>query len=196
VGATGVFTADSGHFVVGGGNNQNLAGPTGNDTIWGSGNGDTIAGGPGSELKGVVGDNDEVDGTTGNDTIWASGNEETVNAGTGTDLIGASGNGNLINAGAGSDTIYSSGSGDTVSGNGNALIEEGGGSFTFLDTSNVYNDTIVGFDQAAGDRIDLVGGHGESAQSVNGGQDTLITLSDHSTILLKGITNLNSSFFS
>jgi hypothetical protein len=31
---------------------------------------------------------------------------------------------------------------------------------------------------------------------VNGGQDTLITLSDNSTILLKGITTLNSTLFS
>jgi hypothetical protein len=32
--------------------------------------------------------------------------------------------------------------------------------------------------------------------SANSGQDTLITLSDNSTILLKGVTTVNSGFFS
>jgi hypothetical protein len=71
-----------------------------------------------------------------------------------------------------------------------------------VDGPNAYADTVVGFSQSAGDRIDLTGsgntvsGAVASQTQVNGGQDTLITLTDSSTILLKGITHIDSSFFS
>jgi hypothetical protein len=80
------------------------------------------------------------------------------------------------------------------------LIEAAGSPFTFNDSSNLYADTVIGFDQGAGDRIhlttDTVWDALANSQLVNGGQDTLITLSDHSTILLKGVNSINSNFFS
>jgi hypothetical protein len=59
---------------------------------------------------------------------------------------------------------------------------------------------VTGFVQSAGDRIhlttDTVSNALAHSTSVNGGQDTLITLSDGSTILLKSVASINSSFFS
>jgi hypothetical protein len=69
----------------------------------------------------------------------------------------------------------------------------------FLDQTGVYADTIANFSQPNGDRIqlttDTVANALAHSQQVNGGQDTLITLSDNSTILLKGVSSIDSSFF-
>jgi hypothetical protein len=85
-------------------------------------------------------------------------------------------------------------------GSGQALIGLGAGPETFNDGSSVYADTVTGFVQSAGDRIhlttDTVSNALAHSTAVNSGQDTLISLSDGSTILLKGITSINSSFFS
>jgi hypothetical protein len=58
----------------------------------------------------------------------------------------------------------------------------------FLDQTGVYADTIANFSQPNGDRIhlttDTVSDALAHSQQVNGGADTLITLSDNSTILL------------
>jgi hypothetical protein len=67
----------------------------------------------------------------------------------------------------------------------------------FIASGAVYSDTIIGFAQANGDRIHLAAGDTVASSTlVNGGQDTLITLSNSSTILLKGVANLDPSFFS
>ena len=94
-----------------------------------------------------------------------------------------------------------SGSNDTIAaGSGNNLIYMSGANQTLLDASGNYNDTVVGFDEGSGDRIQLTtdtvaDALAHSAQ-INGGQDTLITLADSSTILLKGIAHIDNSFFS
>jgi len=58
---------------------------------------------------------------------------------------------------------------------------------------------VIGFSDAAGDRIhlttDTISDALAHSTQVNGGADTLISLSDSSTILLKGITHIDSGFF-
>ncbi len=75
-----------------------------------------------------------------------------------------------------------------------------GGNHLFVDGGNQFADTVIGFSQAAGDRIhltsDTVANALANSTQVNGGQDTLITLSDGSTILLKGVTHVDNTFFS
>jgi len=130
--------------------------------------------------------------------VWASGNGDTITGGSGNDTIGFFGNNDLINAGSGNSTIYTGGTGDSVAGGGSALIELGGHPSTFADTSGTYNDTIIGFDQSAGDTIKL-SGTGHTVASIthpNNGLDSLITLNDGSTILLKWVSQVENSFFS
>ena len=72
---------------------------------------------------------------------------------------------------------------------------------TFADGPNTYSDTVTGFSQASGDTIHLTGSDTPAyavanATPQNGGADTLITLNDGSTILLKGVSHIDSSFFS
>jgi hypothetical protein len=81
------------------------------------------------------------------------------------------------------------------------LISLQGITLTFLDGAALYADTIVGFSDTQGDTIRLAGSDTPSyalahTTPVNGGQDTLIALNDGSTILLKGVTQIDSSFFS
>jgi hypothetical protein len=81
-----------------------------------------------------------------------------------------------------------------------ARINLSGTNMTVVDGPNRYADTVVGFDQGSGDRLhlttDTVANAVAHSTAVNGGQDTLITLSDGSTLLLKGITHIDNTFFS
>ena len=109
--------------------------------------------------------------------------------------------------GSGQDTISLSGDNDTLSagaqenGLNQALISVQGNWFTFVDGPAPYADTVVGFEQARGDSIHLTGDDTPSdvlahATQVNGGQDTLIVLNNGSSILLKGVSHIDGSFFS
>jgi hypothetical protein len=69
------------------------------------------------------------------------------------------------------------------------------------DGPNKFDDTVVGFSQGSGDTIKLGGSDTASfalvhSAQVNGGTDTLITLNDGSTILMKGVGHIDGSIFS
>jgi Ca2+-binding RTX toxin-like protein len=186
------------------GNLDSVAGGGGNDTINVGGTGDTVTAGSGRNLINVSGSADSVTGGSTADTINAFSSFDTVNAGSGAELIGVAGASDLINLGGGSDTVNVGGTGDTVTSGANpganqALINLAGSSAILSDGPNKYADTVVGFDQATGDRIhlttDTVANAVANSAQVNGGLDTLITLSDGSTILLKGVSHIDSTFF-
>jgi len=146
---------------------------------------------------------DTITAGSGSDTINVSASFDTIDGGTGpTEIIAVVGASDFINLGTGSDTVAVSGSADTVTagaaaGSNQGLVTFSGSNMTFVDGGAQFADTVVGFDQAAGDRIHLTNGDTVATSTqVNGGQDTLITLSDNSTILLKGITHVDGSFFS
>jgi hypothetical protein len=139
-----------------------------------------------------------IDGTNGG--------HNTVTGGAGSDTINVSGPDNLIRAGTGADIITIIGTNDTVTSgvaagaNQDQIDFSGSTTALLLDGPNAYSDTVGGFSQADGDRIhlttDTVADALAHSTQVNGGQDTLITLSDTSTILLKGVSAIDTSFFS
>ena len=205
------------------GTGDQVAGGSGNDTINVSGTGNSVAAGSGNNLINVLGSADTITAGTGNDTINlsgngfvvaggpgntminASGNGDTIGAGTGSDTIAVSGLDNMVALGTGNDTVFISGSNDTVLSGSNAggnhgQINLSGQNMTLTDGPNQYADTVIGFDQGSGDRIHLTTDTAANAvahsTAVNGGADTLITLSDGSTLLLKGVTHIDSTFFS
>jgi hemolysin type calcium-binding protein len=186
----------------------------GNDTLVALGGGDTIIGGVGSVTL-VLGDTvggDLAQGGSGPDTIEVHGNSDTVNGSSGpSDSIdvftGVSAS--QFNLGSGSDTINvgMSTTSDTVTAGASAGTNQGlvnlfasSSNITFSDGGNKFTDTVVGFDQSVGDRIhlttDTVADAVANSTQVNSGADTLITLNDGSTILLKGVTHIDSTFFS
>jgi hypothetical protein len=79
-----------------------------------------------------------------------------------------------------------------------ASITLAGTSMTCADGSHTHADTVNGFSEAAGETIKLsAAGHTvASSRQINGGADTLITLSSGSTILLKGVSHIDNSLFS
>lgn len=150
---------------------------------------------------------DTVTGGAGADTITATGWGDAVIAGSGLETVSLLAGAGWVDQGSGQDTISLSGNNDTLaagaqgSGLNQALVSVQGNWFTFVDGPAAYADTIVGFDQALGDSIHLTGDDTQSyalahATQVNVGQDTLMVLNDGSTILLKGVSQIDGSFFS
>lgn len=187
------------------GHGETAQGGSGPDTINVFGSSDSVTGGTGNDTINVFGAHDTISAGTGNDAITVFGSSDSVTGGAGNDTVNFIGSSSQINQGTGSDTINVFGSTDTVTAGANAganqgLVNFGGANMTFADGGNKFTDTVVGFDQAAGDRIhltsDTVADAVAHSTQVNAGADTLITLSDGSTILLKGVTHIDSSFFS
>ena len=187
------------------GNSEVAQGGQGPDTITVFGTADSVTGGTGSDAINVFGAHDTVTAGSGSDTINVFASFDTINAGTGGDLINVFGSSSQINQGTGSDTINVIGNADTVttglsSGTDQGLVTFSGTNMTLADGGNRFADTVVGFDQSAGDRILLTTDTAANAVAhstqVNGGADTMITLSDGSTILLKGVSHIDANFFS
>jgi len=180
------------------GNDNTANGGSGGNFIEVNGAGDTVHAGSGGAAIDVSTSGNTIIGGGGSATITDLAGGNTIIGGSGPDTITAIGNDDAITGGSGADLVNALGAGDTVNaGAGNMTIDAVGGGLQFNDNSGaVYNDTIVGFSNAAGDHIHLSGGDTvQTTAAVNSGQDTLITLSDGSTILLKGVTSVSSSFF-
>jgi Ca2+-binding RTX toxin-like protein len=187
------------------GHGETAQGGSGPDTINVFGSSDSVTGGTGSDTINVFSAHDTITAGSGNDAINVFGAHDTINSGTGNDTVNFIGSSSQITQGTGSDTINVLGSADTVTAGASAganqgLVTFGGANMTIADGGSKFTDTVVGFDQAAGDRIhltsDTVADAVAHSTQVNAGADTLITLSDGSTILLKGVTHIDSSFFS
>lgn len=215
-------SAGSGNDVISVfGASSDIAGGSGFDTITVYGNSDTITGGSGPDTITVFGQDALVTGAGGTDLITLYGNLDTINGGSGPDTISVFGNDDIVSGGTGADTISVTGSFDTVApgsgpaevsitgsndtvqagAHGNttaALVNLTGGTMTFADGPNTYSDTVTGFSESSGDTIKLSGTDHTVALSsqVNGGADTLITLSTGSAILLKGVSHIAGSIFS
>jgi len=142
-----------------------------------------VIGGSGADMITSTGNYDSVIGGSGPDTITVFGQGDSITGAGGADSITVFGNYDTVAAGSGSDTVSLFGSGETFK------------------AGTATNDTVVGFSQSSGDTIKLASGDTSSyavahAAPQNGGTDTLITLNDGSTILLKGVGHIDSSFFS
>ncbi|HEX3881185.1 MAG TPA: Ig-like domain-containing protein [Stellaceae bacterium] len=187
-------------FLGATGNGNNVDAGDGQDIVFGIGDNDTLFGGNGDDDLYLQGADGLADGGAGNDTIWGFGNSDTISGGLGDDTIGFSGGSSLIDGGTGNNTIFLSGSSDTVTGGGgNNTIYLGGADTDLTDGPAVFNDTVVGFSQATGDRIHLTSDTTANAllhsSHINGGLDTQINLSNGSAIVLKFVAQVDISFF-
>ncbi|HTZ36916.1 MAG TPA: NF038122 family metalloprotease [Stellaceae bacterium] len=146
---------------------------------------------------------DTVDGSIGANANFASDARLlTAPSGTSNDY----GSSDRIGIVAGTAKVELHGDDDTVAagfqpGDGAARINLTGSSGDVIALGGgAFADTVVGFDQAAGDRIRLTTDSvhqvvAHSSWLVHGGQDAEIALSDGSTLILKGVTDLTGSFF-
>jgi Ca2+-binding RTX toxin-like protein len=219
------FTGSSGNdTVIAGstGTGDSVAAGSGNDLVVSLGDKDTVNAGSGSDTVDVVANDDSLKGGTGSLSAVVDGTGNTVTGGQGPDSVIFVGDGNTFQGGAGPDTVSMYGNSDavqigsgaemvTVMGSADSVTAGSGPSSadmfgstnaTFADNSGaVYADTLVGFNDASGDTIQLESPNTAAyalahQQSVNGGADTLVTLNDGSTILLKGVSSVSGGFFS
>jgi Ca2+-binding RTX toxin-like protein len=106
--------------------------------------------------------------------------------------------GQLVNAGSyGQVNLF--GGNDTVVAGGNSTIDLVGPKATIVDGTQPYHDTVVGFTEGQ-DHLNFAGENAQSeaqiigsSQVVNG--NTILTLPDHSTITLVGVTHIDTGIF-
>ncbi|WP_316015344.1 Hint domain-containing protein [Roseobacter sp. HKCCA0434] len=139
---TGAFTAGStwtaSNVTTGGFNYSNLpaqgadtvvldaAGPrtvntgSGNDTVTGSNQADTIFGGAGNDSLSGQGGNDRIAGDAGNDSLSGGDGSDTIWGGIGNDTISGGNAADTLYGGAGTDTITGGEGNDLIEGDGTA----------------------------------------------------------------------------
>jgi Ca2+-binding RTX toxin-like protein len=167
--------------LVGGGSGDQLYGgtkggdvlvaSTGNETLLGgAGGNNTIWGGTGNDLIVLTGGNNNtvVGGASGNQTIWAgSGGDVITLNGANTDVVAGTGGMDTINAGTGADDFL--------------FINGQAGGVSIINGFNPTND-----------HIDLVNYAANSYTVASVAGSTSITLSDHTQIVLNGVSHLPS----
>ena len=143
-----------GNDTIGAG--KSIDGGDGNDMIYGSNSGSTIAGGGGDDSINGGGKADSIDGGAGNDTILSSDGGDTVAAGDGNDSVDTGDGNDTIDGGPGADTVDAGGGQDTVGGgDGPDKLDGGPGADRYA--AGDGNDTIAALDDAS-DVIDCGAG--------------------------------------
>ena len=185
-----LFSGDEGgSILVGGSGTSVLVAGAGNEEMWGGSGYSTLWGGSGSDVLGGNGDinsNTVMIGGVGNDVFVASAGTNTIYGGKGNDLVWG-GSGNLtIHEGNGNDTV--------AFGTGTTTVDGGAGTnvYVLINGRAGGNDVINNF-KVGTDHLSLNGYDPATVnQSVIGG-NTVVSLSDHSTITLVGVTEHNIS---
>lgn len=159
--------ADGSTFTPGNGAN-NVAGTGGEDTVRAGNGNDTVAGGEGADsLQGENGE-DSISGGNGRDRLFGDNGRDT------------------LNGGAGNDTLDGGNDNDRLEGDLGADV------YVFSNRRSADIDTIIGFDGAGGDRLDLANGVTYTASVANGSISVL--LSTGARIELQGVSALDSGW--
>ncbi len=143
-----IYGGDDSDFLLGGDDNDSLYGYGGDDGIYGMSGSNYIDGGYGEDTIGGADDgNDTLIGGGNTDLIYGYGGNDELYGNWGYDtLYGGEGN-DYIQAGSKDDVIYGGEGYDTLAGN--------GGADRFILNGNTRTDTILDFDGAEGDTIEI-----------------------------------------
>lgn len=170
-----------------------------NNTVIGSGLGDTISGGDG---------NDYIDGGAGDDLLTTGLGQDTLIGGAGNDTLMNSDGDDSLDGGAGDDSIVATGGQDTLRGGTGADTMEGGDDAdVFIIEDGFGNDVITGGEGTTDpsdsdfDTIDLraltgaitVTYTGNEAGTITDGADTITFSEIEKLILTNGNDNLNGT---
>ncbi len=118
---------------------DNLAGTSGRDWLFGGRGNDTIDGGAGSDkLKGGRGD-DSIYGGAGNDRVYGGRGDDSVYGGAGNDKVKGGSGDDVVDGGAGNDRVYG-GRGDDI---GIYSVTENQGSKDYYNGGRGSNDVLV-----------------------------------------------------
>ena len=188
-GSSGKFKAAASDtsIIIGSGGDDKIIGTTnasgqvifgmdGNDTIIGRGTGPNFLSGNdgGDTIKGGKGA-DNIHGDAGNDTLKGNAGDDKIYGGTGNDNIDGGAGADLINGSLGNDKLKGGAGADT---------------FTFSANDGKQFDTIQDFGKGGADKITLSDGLTIKSHAYDAAlKGTVVTLSDNSKILLKGVTD-------
>jgi Ca2+-binding RTX toxin-like protein len=200
-----LFAVSPTTYTPGSGSSTIIGGTGGLSATIGSGGGDAFGGtGGGNTLAIAVGaGNSALVGTGSGDVLTDAGNgTDLLVAGAGAETLNAASSTGSLNAffgGSGADSM-TGGSGQSffLTGSGNETLTGGKGlsEFVFLSGSTARTDTITNFN--SGDLIGLFNyGSNAAAKAVASAtvtsSGTTLTLSDNTTIVLAGFTNLTQA---
>ncbi len=176
-GGTGNDVVDGGEgddFVGGGDGNDVVGGNAGNDFVYGDAGNDMLLGDAGADvLDGGTG-SDVLDGGEGDDAVGGGAGDDLVGGNTGNDLVYGDSGDDFLLGNDGNDQLFGGTDNDTlVGGLGNDRLTGGAGADVFrfetaADSTSTGFDTLMDFDFAQGDRIDLPGGVARMDDRVSG----------------------------
>jgi Ca2+-binding RTX toxin-like protein len=150
---------------------------TGNDTVIGSGYGDSITGGAGKDLlSGYAGNdtlkggdgNDTLRGGTGDDYLYGDADNDTLTDEQGNDYLSGGSGADTILGGIGNDKLYGGSENDSLSGGDDQDTLNGDSGYDTLD-GGLGNDTLYG----GSEPDSLLGGDGNDILNGDSGNDTL-----------------------
>jgi len=122
------------------GNDRNLSGYVGNDSILGGAGNDWMTGGAGNDVLDGGADADNISGDAGNDTLFGGDGRDTLYAGDGDDFLDGGEGGDYLNGGNGNDTLR----GGTGFGGGDDELVGGAGADTYRYELGGGKDKITG----------------------------------------------------
>lgn len=147
---------DQNDTLLGGLGDDTLLGGNGGDSLLGGEDNDSLNGGNGSDFMGGGRGHDTLIGGAQNDTMNGGDGLDLLNGGDGNDLMSGQNQQDTLNGGAGNDTLNGNLGGDVLNGgSGDDLLNGGLGPDVYIFGNNFGNDTIVGFDAANNEDIDL-----------------------------------------
>ena len=108
---------------------------------------------------GSAGANNVLSGNGGNDTLMGGLGDDTLSGGNGDDYLDASSGNNTLNGGEGNDTLISFIGSDVLNGGGGSdTLYGGAGADTFIFDATALSgkDTVLDFNPAQGDKLELL----------------------------------------
>ncbi|WP_417520096.1 Ig-like domain-containing protein, partial [Minwuia sp.] len=168
--------------LAGLGGNDTLSGLAGNDTLFGGSDNDVLRGGDNGDLLFGGADDDQLEGQDGQDELNGDGGNDTLEGGTANDtLFGGLGNdslkgeadNDLIHGDAGNDSLFGGVSGDTLFGGDGADLLNGDDGQDVLNGdagSDILNGGGAGDTLSGGGGNDILDG-GDGDDVLNGGDD-------------------------
>lgn len=187
-----VMTGSGGrNFLTGGAGNDTVLGGAGDDFVASTTGADSVGGGSGNDIVYGGSGNDTLTGGTGNDILEGASESDSLLGGDGNDYLDGGSEGDILDGGAGNDTL--------IGGSGNDTLTGGEGADVFVFTADSGSiDRITDFEVGV-DVIQVVGENTTADQLVNdavvSGSDTIIYLSDGSTITVVGVTGIDVDWF-
>lgn len=176
--------------------NDTYAGGDGPDLIYGNQGSDLLFGNQGEDTIYGGQDSDRIVGGQGADWLFGNLGTEVIYGNQGADIVYGNQGADILFGGQGNDVLYGGQDADMlIGGLGDDVLAGGLGADHYRFEANSGRDIILGFSQAAGDRIDL-GGQTYSLSSAQDGS-ALLTLSGGGVIVLAGtpVNQVSASFF-